>query len=107
MRSFPSAINQSIRIARSGRQYRTAAGGRGRFRGLWKIKEGSPGRAGHFERIEQCGNRFVVTSGGVIHDVTTDRKLAGASNDVRPARLGPFDLCIRTTASTGWVRKAT
>jgi len=77
--------------------------GAGDFRGLWKIKGGSPGRAGHFERIEQCGNRFVVTAAGVVHDMTTDGRLAGASNDVRPARLGPLDLCIRTSATTEWV----
>lgn len=73
------------------------------LRGLWKIKAGSPGRPGHFERIEQCGNRFVVTSAGVVHDLTTDGRFAGASNDVRPVKLGPFDLCIRTTATTEWV----
>ena len=73
------------------------------FRGLWKIRAGSPGLPGHFERIEQCGNRFVVTGGGAVHDMTTDGKLAGASNDVLPRRLGPFDHCIRTTATTKWV----
>lgn len=73
------------------------------FRGLWRIEQGSPGRPGHFERIEQCGNRFVVTAGGAVHDMTTDGKLAGASNDVFPRKLGPFDLCIRTTATTKWV----
>jgi hypothetical protein len=73
------------------------------FRGLWRVKEGSPGRPGHFERIEQCGNRFVVTAAGLIHDITTDGELAGASNDVRPLKLGPFDLCIRASATTEWV----
>ena len=73
------------------------------FRGLWKIKAGSPGRPGHLERIEQCGNRFVVTGGGAVHDMTTDGKLSGASNDVLPRKLGPFDHCIRTTATTKWV----
>ena len=73
------------------------------FRGLWRIKDGSPGRTDHFERIEQCGDRFVVTSSGVIHDLTTDGRLAGASNDVRPLALGPLELCIRTSATTEWV----
>lgn len=73
------------------------------FRGLWRIKDASPGRTGHFERIEQCGNRFVVTAAGVVHDLTTDGRLAGASNDVRPLKLGPFDFCIRTSATTEWV----
>jgi hypothetical protein len=26
----------------------------------------------HFERVEQCGNRLVVTAGGVIHDMRCD-----------------------------------
>ena len=37
---------------------------------------------------------------GVIHDLTSDGKLAGALNDVRPLKVGPFDLCIRTSATT-------
>ena len=44
-----------------------------------------------------------MTGGGAVHDMTTDGKLAGASNDVLPRRLGPFDHCIRTTATTEWV----
>ena len=39
------------------------------------------------------------TSGGL----GISSRLAGASNDVRPAKLGPFDLCIRTSATTEWV----
>ena len=70
------------------------------LRGLWQQAEG--GRVGHIERIEQCGNRVVVTSSGVIHDLTTDGKLSGASDDVRGLRLGPLDLCIRTSATTEW-----
>ena len=27
---------------------------------------------GHFERVEQCGDRLVVTAGGVIHDMRCD-----------------------------------
>lgn len=70
------------------------------LRGLWQQVEG--GRVGHLERIEQCGNRVVVTAAGLIHDLTTDGKLAGASNDVSPLKIGPFDLCIRTSATTQW-----
>jgi hypothetical protein len=73
------------------------------MRGLWMIKEGSPGRPGHFERIEQCGNRFVVTSSRLIHDMTTDGELAGASNDVIGIALGSSGLCLRSTATTEWV----
>ena len=73
------------------------------MRGLWAIKDGSAGRQGHFERIEQCGNRFVVTSSGFIHDATTDGKLAGASNDVTRRDFGSFSLCLRSSATTRWV----
>ena len=72
------------------------------MRGLW-MATNSDGSQGHFERIEQCGNRYVVTSSGVVHDMTTDGKLAGASNDVRPLTLGSFNFCIRTSATTEWV----
>lgn len=70
------------------------------LRGLWQQAEG--GRAGHVERVEQCGNRVVITAAGVIHDLTTDGRLAGASNDVRPVQIGPFELCLRTSATTEW-----
>lgn len=71
------------------------------LRGLWQAIDGS-GRKNHVERIEQCGNRIVVTSSGLIHDMTTDGLLAGASDDVRPLKLGPFNLCMRTSATTRW-----
>ena len=72
------------------------------MRGLW-IATRSDGSQRHMERIEQCGDRYVVTSSGVVHDMTTDGKLAGASNDVRPLTLGSFNFCIRTSATTEWV----
>lgn len=36
----------------------------------------------HFERIEQCGNRIVVTAGGVIHDMRCDGTADHGVNDV-------------------------
>ena len=36
----------------------------------------------HVERIEQCGNRVVVTSEGVIHDMRADGTLENGVNDV-------------------------
>jgi hypothetical protein len=36
----------------------------------------------HVERIEQCGNRVVVTSEGVIHDMRVDGTLENGVNDV-------------------------
>jgi hypothetical protein len=70
------------------------------LRGPWQQTE--DGQTGHVERIEQCGNRIVVTAAGVIHDITTDGRLSGASNDVRPSSIRPFELCVRTSATTQW-----
>jgi hypothetical protein len=50
------------------------------LRGLWKVTEvrvngvaapDHPAR-GHVQRIEQCGNRLVVTARGIIHDMRCD-----------------------------------
>lgn len=66
------------------------------LRGLWKAvkvegPEGPlPGHLlnNHVERVEQCGNRVVVTSEGVIHDMRADGTLENGVNDVAAARLG-------------------
>ena len=49
------------------------------LRGLW-LDDSS----GHLERVEQCGDRVVVTSAGVIHDMRADGTLQGGVNDVNP-----------------------
>jgi len=49
------------------------------LRGLWKAYTGS---VGHVERVEQCGNRVVITSSGVIHDMRADGTLKNGVNDV-------------------------
>ena len=36
------------------------------IRGLWRAIGGA--RTGHVERVEQCGERVVVTAAGIIHD---------------------------------------
>ncbi len=36
----------------------------------------------HVQRIEQCGNRLVVTAGGVIHDMRCDGTAENGVNDV-------------------------
>lgn len=36
----------------------------------------------HFERVEQCGNRLVVTAGGVIHDMRCDGTEQNGVHDV-------------------------
>ena len=51
------------------------------MRGLWLAHAGW---VGHVERIEQCGDRTVVTSSGVIHDFRTDGTLANGSRDIEP-----------------------
>ncbi len=62
------------------------------LRGLWRAYaievNGSPvAAATHVERIEQCGNRVVITAGGVIHDMRVDGTLEHGVNDVA-ARTG-------------------
>lgn len=63
------------------------------LRGLWQVVEG--GRPGHVERIEQCGNRVVITTSGIIHDFRTDGTLAHGANDVNPD-------CMRIYAAIDW-----
>ena len=44
----------------------------------------------HVERIEQCGDRIVVTSEPIIHDMRADGTLANGVNDVAAANLSPI-----------------
>lgn len=60
------------------------------MRGLWQAYTGA---IGHVERIEQCGNRTVVTSSGVIHDFRTDGTLKNGSRDIEPPS------CVNTYVS--------
>lgn len=60
------------------------------MRGLWQAHSGLEG---HIERIEQCGNRTVVTSSGIIHDFRTDGTLKNGSRDIEPPS------CINTYVS--------
>ncbi len=50
------------------------------LRGVWKAHKGP--MKGHIERVEQAGERVVITAGGVIHDMFADGTLAGGVNDV-------------------------
>lgn len=60
------------------------------LRGLWQVVavevDGAAApdhRAlGHFQRVEQAGNRIVVTGGGVIHDMICDGTVENGVNDV-------------------------
>ena len=50
------------------------------LRGVWQCYKGR--MKGHVERIEQCGNRVVITAGGVIHDMKVDGTLENGVHDV-------------------------
>jgi hypothetical protein len=64
------------------------------IRGLWQsVDEQLPD---HVERVEQCGDRVVVTAHGLIHDHAPDM----LSNDVAPRQIGPFLFCLRTSQAT-------
>lgn len=60
------------------------------LRGLWEVTsvtvDGSPVSEhpvlGHRQRIEQCGDRLVVTAGGIIHDMRCDGTEAHGVHDV-------------------------
>lgn len=65
------------------------------LRGLWWAEDGP--LPGHVERIEQCGDRMIVTAAGVIHDFRTDGTVARGSRDIEP----PF--CINTWVSMEWL----
>ncbi len=60
------------------------------MRGLWLAETGA---VGHVERIEQCGDRTVITTSGIIHDFHTDGTLSNGSRDVEPPN------CLNTLAS--------
>ncbi len=47
------------------------------MRGLWQSESGD-----HLERIEQCGNRVVVTAFKIIHDFRVDGTLKNGARDV-------------------------
>ncbi|MFP5257134.1 MAG: hypothetical protein ACLGI8_14935 [Acidimicrobiia bacterium] len=60
------------------------------MRGLWRVVEvlveGEPdpshGALGALQRIEQCGDRVVITAGGIIHDMRADGTVERGVHDV-------------------------
>ena len=52
------------------------------MRGLWLAESGF---VRHVERIEQCGNRMVVTTAGIIHDFRMDGTLKNGARDIQSA----------------------
>lgn len=53
------------------------------LRGVWQVVKGP--LKGHVERVEQAGERVVITSAGIIHDMYADGTLERGVNDVGEA----------------------
>jgi len=53
------------------------------LRGVWRVVKGP--LQGHVERVEQAGDRVVITAAGIIHDMFADGTLEGGVNDVGEA----------------------
>ncbi len=73
------------------------------IRGLWIGVEG--GHVGHVERIEQCGERTVVTTSGVIHDYGPNSTAGLNTDDTEGSVLfsmGEREYCMRSSASMIW-----
>ncbi len=73
------------------------------IRGLWIGVEG--GRVGHVERVEQCGNRTVITAAGIIHDYGPNSTAGLNTDDTEGAvvfTIGDKPYCPRTSASMIW-----
>jgi hypothetical protein len=71
------------------------------LRGLWRTRaaaiDGEPVPPSHpilehVERIEQCGDRVVVTSSGVIHDMRADGTLENGVHDVSAINFQPIQV---------------
>ena len=76
------------------------------IRGLWRGVSG--GHVGHVERVEQCGNRVVVTAAGLIHDSGPNSTGGLNTNDTEGSvlfTLGGEEHCMRTSASMIWEDK--
>ena len=76
------------------------------IRGLWRAISGA--RTGHVERVEQCGERVVVTAAGIIHDYGPNSSGGLNTNDTEGRVLftvGNRDYCMRTSASMIWEEK--
>ena len=72
------------------------------IRGLWKAVSG---RVGHIERVEQCGERTVITTAGIIHDLGPNSTGGITSNDTEGAVsfiARGRDYCMRTSAGAVW-----
>jgi hypothetical protein len=67
------------------------------MRGLWQafaveIDGNSIDDLSHVERVEQGGNRVVITGGGVIHDMVCDGTLENGVNDISAFNNAPLSV---------------
>ena len=73
------------------------------IRGLWRAVSGA--RTAHVERVEQCGERVVITTAGVIHDYGPNSSGGLNTNDTEGSvffTAGNREFCMRSSASMIW-----
>lgn len=77
------------------------------MRGLWKVVEsklnGEPSKMmiGGVQRIEQCGNRVVITAGGVTHDMRCDGTYENGVNDIGEPSTGGRKISVAASFEDG------
>ena len=67
------------------------------LRGVWECHEGR--MCGHVERVEQAGNRIVISTGGLVHDMFCDGTLENGVDDV--AGIGGRRIRVAATFEGG------
>lgn len=63
------------------------------LRGVWQVYRGP--LKGHIERVEQAGDRVVITAAGLIHDMYADGTLAGGVNDIGEGTGDAISVAVR------------
>ena len=67
------------------------------LRGVWEVYDGF--MSGHVERVEQAGNRIVITAGGLVHDMFCDGTLENGVDDT--AGIGGRHIRVAATFEDG------
>ena len=77
------------------------------MRGTWEVVSAEAGgtltdkMVGSRQRIEQCGNRVVITGGGVVHDMRCDGTYENGVNDIAEPRRGPIPISVAASFEDG------
>ena len=77
------------------------------MRGLWQVVEakanGEPTEQmmNSITRIEQCGNRVVITGGGVVHDMRADGTYENGVNDIGEPSTGGRPISVAASFENG------